>query len=339
MVGRCLHGLAYVLTFPAATMLVDFIGNELESRGPHSWGEGWRYTLPASLLVGGLVLVIEEVLYRSWGSWPHTRWRFLFRSVILHTIYLALAVDIGTLIAVTSIDKALLAPALTGHPIAFLFLLVITSPLGLILGVVNAFVLWTRGGDTRVSAVLVGLLALIVVAPPISSWHTRVRTSGWVERSLNEVPSPPSSARVYTEYRGCTRCATADATAVYVADLSPGEICEFYRARVPQRLSVRKDSACSGNDPGSSLVLRADRSPSNNDASSEFFVLIIDQSGRDLNMMRMSEAGRTEAIRRARSAGKKTLYSVAVLYYADDDLTKSRKCPCEARDRWLSTVR
>jgi len=89
----------------------------------------------------------------------------------------------------------------------------------------------------------------------------------------------PSSARVYTEYRGCTRCATADATAVYVADLSPGEICEFYRARVPQRLSVRKDSACSGNDPGSSLVLRADRSPSNNDASSEFFVLIIDQSG------------------------------------------------------------
>ncbi len=42
----------------------------------------------------------------------------------------------------------------------------------------------------------------------------------------------------------------------------------------------------------------------------------------------MSEAGRTEALRRARTTGKKTIYAMMVGYREDEVLAEGRKCPC-----------
>jgi len=192
MVGRCLHALAYVLTFPAAALVVDFIGAELEDRGSH-----------------------------------------------------------------------------------------------IVLGAVNAFVLWNRAGHTLVSAVLDGLLALQVFGPPISSAYTKVRTSGRVERSLNEIPRPHPSAAVHSE-----------------------GIC----------------------------VLRADGGPTNDDASVEGLAMFTDESARDPSMP-MSEAGRAKGLRRARSTGKKTIYSLSIGCDEDYELTRGRTCLCKPGLAWLSADR
>jgi hypothetical protein len=335
MVGRCLQALAYVLTFPAAALVVDYIGAEFEDRGEHPWGEGWFYMLPAGLVVGGLALFLDARVIRLHWPWPTSWWRFLARSVGLHTIYLALAVGLATWVQLVFTSKASWAVALVGvlflfllsGPLPALALVFLTSPIGIVLGVVNAFVLRARAGHALGSAVLVGLVAIPVFWLPISAWHTRVRTFGWIERSLTELSAPPGSMRVYAEYKGCAQCATAGVTVLCVSDLPPREICEFYRARIPERLVIRKDADCTTTSSGA-YALYASRTRSGVDASAEGIGLSIDESVREPTIV-MSEAGRAEALRRARATGKRTIYALGVSYQEDERLTEqSRRCPC-----------
>jgi hypothetical protein len=78
MVGRCLCAITYVLAFPAAAILLEFVGEFMFGASPPSWGGGWRYMIPAGLVVGGLALVIEKGLYRFVGLWPQT-WALFWR--------------------------------------------------------------------------------------------------------------------------------------------------------------------------------------------------------------------------------------------------------------------
>lgn len=336
MLGRCLHALTYVLTFPAAALLVDFLFQEALEREPPSWGEGWLYMLPAAFLVGVLALIVEEGLYRVWGMWPKPLPTFVVRCCVFHMIYLGLAIDVA--MTFQGFHSGL---PLAGQVVAFLTAIVVFAmlawPVGLVLGVVNASLLRTRARNPWGWAVVLSVLALIVFATPFNSWRTKARMLGWLERSLNEIPSPPGSARVYTEYRGCVQCATAEATAVYVADLSPREVCEFYRVRVPQKFWVQKEFACVTRDPGS-YFLRAERFPSGDDRSTEGLDVIIAESPRIPSMGRMSESGRAESIRRAESTGKKTKYSFGVWYHEDGTPAEGWKCPCPPRT-WRSTDR
>ena len=205
----------------------------------------------------------------------------------------------------------------------------LVSPMGVVLGVVNAFLLRARAraGHVLGSAVLIGLLAIPVFSPPVDAWQTRVRTFGWIERSLNELSMPPGSMRVYAEYKSCAQCATAGVTVLYVSDLSPREICEFYRARIPERLVIWKAADCTTTSSGA-YALYASRTRSGVDASAEGIGLSIDESVREPTIV-MSEAGRAEALRRARATGKKTIYGLGVSYQEDERLTEqSRRCPC-----------
>jgi len=47
-----LCAITYVLAFPATAMLLEFVGEFMFGASPPSWGGGWRYMIPAGLVVG-----------------------------------------------------------------------------------------------------------------------------------------------------------------------------------------------------------------------------------------------------------------------------------------------
>jgi hypothetical protein len=69
----------------------------------------------------------------------------------------------------------------------------------------------------------------------------------------------------------------------------------------------------------------------------EGLVLFIDESVSDPSMASMSEAGRVEAIRRARLTGKRTMYPLSIGYQEDRELPGGRQCPCKPGLTWRST--
>ncbi len=334
---RFMLAISYSLTIPIAATAFDALLNLADS-GELSW-DGWHYMVPAGLLIGCLAMIIEEWLYRYRGLWPKNPTLFLIRSIVLHTVYITLAIAVGHTFLGHQFSSRSLTEASEWLWIskAFPFLLVLTAPIGLLLGVANALLLRMRDHNTprlfHRSAVILAVLASLVLAPPVESWWIKTRTLSRVRQSLNHLPTPPGSKRVHTEYRGCILCLESEATVVYATDLSPREVCDFYQVHVPPGLYVPRDEACRPYGSGF-YRFRAWRSGSNSDPHEEGFVLDIHESTSDTELGNLSDYGRKEVFPQARRAGR-TIYSLWVWYREDGSLSVSRKCPCDSRVTWF----
>jgi hypothetical protein len=161
----------------------------------------------------------------------------------------------------------------------------------------------------RVFILLIAVSSVTLFSYPYL-WHRF-----YIQRALNNIPTPSNTKQIGQQYRINTECAVSQVRGVYVTDLSSDDLIGFYNTYVDGNSAWRKSSK--SKEHWTSFGTFRDNNPPEQELL--FSVNLIQASSS------ISDPKEQDAIHEALADGK-TVYSIIIRY--QDNVNTFRKSEC-----------